>query len=163
MQGRNPIIVARNALVITILSVALNGCLSEESSEPEETLVVETLSDHELTGSVGDGPIVGAKVRVLAKDGTELAELESDGSAGYTVTVRTKGKHYPLTLDARNGVDIVTNLTPDFDLFGAALEPSKKSVANVNPFSTFAYELARDMSGGVSKSNLVTAESVVSS
>jgi hypothetical protein len=52
--------------------------------------------------------------------------------------------------------------SPDFDLFGAALEPGKKSVANVNPFSTVAYELARDMSGGVSKSNLVIAESFVS-
>ena len=162
MQGRNPIIVARNALVITILSVALNGCLSQEESAQEETLVGETLSDHVLTGSVGDGPIVGAKVRVLAKDGTKLAELESDGSAGYTVTVRTKGKYYPLTLDARNGVDIVTNLTPDFDLFGAALEPSKKSVANINPFSTITYELARDMVGGISKSNLDNAQAVVS-
>src|SRR5210317_847562 len=162
MQGRNPIISARNALVIAITSVALAGCLSEEESGSEESFVGETLSDHQLTGSVGDGPIVGAQVRVLAKDGTELAQLESDGSANYNVTVRTKGKHYPLTLDARNGIDLVTNLSPDFDLFGAALEPGKKSVANVNPFSTFAYELARDMSGGVSKSNLVIAESVVS-
>jgi hypothetical protein len=164
MYGRKPVISARNALVIAITSVALGGCLSGEESEPEveATPVEETLSDHELTGSVGDGPIVGAQVRVLTADGTELAQLESDGSASYTVTVRTKGKHYPLTLDARNGIDLVTNLTPDFDLFGAALEPGKKSVANVNPFSTFAYELARDMSGGVSKTNLVIAESVVS-
>ena len=163
MQGRNPFYSARNALVIAITSVALTGCLSESEPESVETPVAETLSDHELTGSVGDGPIVGAKVRVLTRDGTELAQLESDGSASYTVTVRTKGKHYPLTLDARNGIDLVTNLSPDFDLFGAALEPGKKSVANVNPFSTIAYELARDMSGGVSKSNLIIAESVVSS
>jgi hypothetical protein len=141
MYGRKPVISARNALVIAITSVALGGCLSGEESEPEveATPVEETLSDHELTGSVGDGPIVGAQVRVLTADGTELAQLESDGSASYTVTVRTKGKHYPLTLDARNGIDLVTNLTPDFDLFGAALE-----------------------SGGVSKTNLVIAESVVS-
>jgi hypothetical protein len=163
MQGRNSFYSARNALVIAITSVALAGCLSESEPESVESPVEETLSDHELTGSVGDGPIVGAQVRVLARDGTELAQLESDGSASYTVTVRTKGKHYPLTLDARNGIDLVTNLSPDFDLFGAALEPGKKSVANVNPFSTIAYELARDMSGGVSKSNLIIAESVVSS
>jgi hypothetical protein len=162
MQGRNPFFSARNALVIAATFVALAGCLSEEEPESGAQLDEETLWDHELTGSIGDGPIVGANVRVLAKDGTELAQLESDGSASYTVTVRTKGKHYPLTIDARNGIDLVTNLSPDFDLFGAALEPGKKSVANVNPFSTLAYELARDMSGGVSKSNLVIAESVVS-
>ena len=162
MQGRNPFFSARNALVIAATFVALAGCLSEEEPESGAQLDEETLWDHELTGSIGDGPIVGANVRVFAKDGTELAQLESDGSASYTVTVRTKGKHYPLTIDARNGIDLVTNLSPDFDLFGAALEPGKKSVANVNPFSTLAYELARDMSGGVSKSNLVIAESVVS-
>jgi hypothetical protein len=111
MKGRNPFFSARNALVIAITSVALAGCLSESEPESVESPVAETLSDHELTGSIGDGPIVGAKVRVLAKDGTELAQLESDGSASYTVTVRTKGKHYPLTLDARNGIDLVTNLS----------------------------------------------------
>ena len=161
MQGRNPIFVARNALVITLLSVALSGCLGEEESQAEESPVAETLTDHELTGSVGDGPVVGALMRVLASDGTQLAEFESDGSASYAVTVRTKGKYYPLTIDARNGIDIVTNLTPDFELYGAALEPGKKSVANVNPFSTFAYELAKDMSGGISKTNLDTAQTIV--
>jgi hypothetical protein len=163
MQGRNPIFVARNALVFTILTAALSGCLGGEESESDDTSFAgETLSDHELTGSVGDGPIVGATVRVLAKDGSQLAQLESDGSASYSITVRTQGKHYPLTIDARSGIDLVTNLGPDFDLLGAALEPGKKSVANVNPFSTFAFEMARDMGGGVSKNNLALAESIVS-
>jgi hypothetical protein len=165
--GNKTILGARDALTITILTAALSGCLGGDDEETdatgETTPVEETLWDHTLTGSVGDGPIVGANVRVLTNDGTELATLESDGSASYTVTVRTKGKHYPLTIDARNGTDLVTNLTPDFDLVGAALEPGKKSVANVNPFSTLVYEMAKDMSGGVSKSNLVSAEALVSS
>ena len=163
MQGRDPFVAARAALAAALISTALTGCLSEEESGTGDSAVQDTYSDHELIGSVGDGPIVGAQVRVLAKDGTELAQLESDVSASYNVTVRTQGKHYPLTIDARNGTDLVTNLSPDFDLFGAALEPGKKSVANVNPFSTFAYELARDMSGGVNKSNVAIAESIVSS
>jgi hypothetical protein len=50
-----------------------------------------------------------------------------------------------------------------FDLLGAVFEPGKKSVANVNPFSTFAVELARDLPGGIDKTNLVTAEGIVSS
>jgi hypothetical protein len=162
MKGRNTFLAARNALAFTIITAALSGCLGGEESESDDSSFVgETLSDHELTGSVGDGPIVGATVRVLARDGSELAQLESDGSATYSVTVRTKGKHYPLTIDARNGIDLVTNLGPDFDLFGAVLEPGKKSVANVNPFSTIAYELAHDMGGGVSKSNLAIAEPIV--
>ena len=162
MKGRDPFVAARAALAAALISTALSGCLSEEESETGDSAVQDTYSDHELIGSVGDGPIVGAQVRVLAKDGTELAQLESDGSANYNVTVRTQGKHYPLTIDARNGTDLVTNLSPDFDLFGAAVEPGKKSVANVNPFSTLAYELAHDMSGGISKNNLIVAESIVS-
>ena len=162
MQGRNSFIAARFALAAALVSTALSGCLSEEKSEEVDDPTLKTVSDHELVGSVGDGPIVGATVRVLARDGTELAQLQSDGSAGYSVTVRTKGKHYPLTIDARNGIDLVTNLGPDFELFGAVMEPGRKTVANVNPFSTMAYELARDMSGGISKSNLALAESVVS-
>jgi hypothetical protein len=68
-----------------------------------------------------------------------------------------------LAIDARNGTDLVTNTAPDFDLLGAVFEPGKKSVANVNPFSTFAVELARDLPGGIDKTNLVTAEGIVSS
>ena len=38
-----------------------------------------------------------------------MGEPESDTSASYNVVVRTKGKYYPLSIDARNGTDIVTN------------------------------------------------------
>jgi hypothetical protein len=89
-------------------------------------------------------------------------QLESDSNASYNISVRTKGKYYPLSIDARNGTDIVTNTSPDFDLLGAVFEPGKKSVANVNPFSTFAVELARDLSGGINKTNLEAAQGIVS-
>ena len=102
-------------------------------------------------------------MRVLRNDGVELMQLDSDANASYNITVRTKGKYYPLGIDARNGTDIVTNTAPDFDLLSAVFEPGKKSVANVNPFSTFAVELARDLPGGVNKTNLATAQGIVSS
>jgi hypothetical protein len=101
-------------------------------------------------------------MRVLANNGTTIASLESDSNAGYNILVRTKGKFYPLTIDARSGIDLVTNLGPDFDLYGAVIEPSKKSVANLNPFSTIAVELAKNMNGGVTKANLAAAEDIVS-
>ena len=147
-----------NAAALTAISLILSGCLM---GEEEAAVQGETLADHELSGSVGDGPVVGAAMRILRNDGTELAQLESDANAGYNITVRTKGKYYPLSIDARNGTDLVTNTAPDFDLWGAVLEPGKKTVANVNPFSTFAVELARDLPGGVSKANLESAEDTV--
>lgn len=133
----------------------LGGCGgSEDGGEPGAALLTES----QLTGSVGDGPIAGASMRVLSSDGTTLAEFLSDPTAGYDVTVRTKGKHYPLTIEARGGTDLVTQLEPDFALLGAVTEPSKRSVANLNPFSTIAVELARQLDGGLGKETLDTAE-----
>jgi hypothetical protein len=150
----------RSAATLTVFSFLLSACLM---GEEEAESGVEIATDNQVSGSVGDGPIVGATMRILRNDGVELSQLESDANATYNITIRTKGKYYPLGVDARNGTDIVTNTAPDFDLLGAVLEPGKKSVANVNPFSTFAVELARDLSGGVSKTNLETAQDIVSS
>jgi len=159
MHGTQQSSFIRNAATLTIISIIVGGCLMDEEESKADA---ETLIDHELSGSVGDGPVIGASMRILRNDGVELMQLESDASASYNITVRTKGKYYPLGIDARNGTDIVTNTAPDFDLLGAVFEPGKKSVANVNPFSTFAVELARDLSGGVNKTNLETAQSIVS-
>ncbi|MDH3432879.1 MAG: putative Ig domain-containing protein, partial [Gammaproteobacteria bacterium] len=150
----------RSAATLTVFSFLLSACLM---SEEEADSGAEVATDNEVSGSVGDGPIVGATMRILRNDGVELSQLESDANASYNITVRTKGKYYPLGVDARNGTDIVTNTAPDFDLLGAVLEPGKKSVANINPFSTFAVELARDLPGGIDKTNLLTAQSIVTS
>ncbi len=144
--------------------ISLSGCLSGSGGEDEPGAIVsfaETEFDHELTGSVGDGPVVGADMRVLAMDGTVVETLQSDTSAGYNVTVRTKGKYYPLIIEAKNGTDLVSNLTPDFDLLGVVLEPKRSSITNLSPFSAMAVELARVMSGGVTPDNLAAAETIV--
>jgi len=145
------------------MSLALSGCLMEEEVAEQPVAndpggaTGEILRDHELSGSVGDGPIVGATVRIFASDGTELGSMNSDASAGYNITVRTKGKHYPLSIDAQGGTDLVTGLMPDFVLKSVALEPGKKTVSNLNPFSTLAVELAAELPGGVTKENLAIA------
>ncbi len=159
MHGTQYLRYIKNIVLLVTLSLALSGCLSDESATTETT--EDVLSDIELSGSVGDGPIVGASMRVIRNDGTILTQFESDSDAGYNITVKTKGKFYPLTIDARNGVDLVTNTTPDFELFSAVLEPGRKAVANVNPFSTFVVEIARDWPGNLSKENLRAAQDVV--
>ncbi|MDH3265386.1 MAG: putative Ig domain-containing protein [Gammaproteobacteria bacterium] len=131
--------------------------MEDEEAKSDDTI----LADSEVSGSVGDGPVIGAAMRVLSSNGEPLVEMDSDSNAGYNVVVRAKGKYYPLMIDARNGTDLVTNQAPDFILLGAVIEPGKKSVANINPFSTIAVELARDLPGGISKENLSTAETLV--
>ncbi|MBT8092273.1 MAG: fibronectin type III domain-containing protein [Gammaproteobacteria bacterium] len=160
MKGRYRSGIIRAAATLTMLSFLLNGCgMGDE--EPAADEEVDKL--HELTGSVGDGPIVGASLRILRNDKVELSQIESGPTASFNVTVRTKGKYYPLSIEATNGIDLVTNSGPDFKLLGAVLEPGKKSIANVNPFSTFTVELARHLPGGPDKTNLQTAQAIVSS
>ncbi|WP_405233557.1 putative Ig domain-containing protein [Lentisalinibacter salinarum] len=150
-------------LILPVMSLALSGCLMEEEVAEQPIAndpggaTGEILRDHELSGSVGDGPIIGAAVRIVAADGTELGGMTSDASAGYNITVRTKGKHYPLSIDAQGGTDLVTGLAPDFVLKSVALEPGKKTVSNLNPFSTLAAELAAELPGGLTKENLAIA------
>ena len=144
------------------MTLFLSGCLMQDKIEDEDLAANAGIeSEFELSGSVGDGPVVGAAMRIMRNDGVLLNELESDASAGYNILVRTKGKYYPLTIDAQNGIDIVTNLAPDFVLLGAALEPSKKYVVNVNPFATLAMEVATDLPGGRTKANIYEAQDIV--
>ena len=144
----------RMAATIVAMAFALGGCEFDQEATSNE----EILEESELSGSVGDGPIVGAAMRVLRNDGKLLGEIESDASASYNILIRTKGKYYPLTIVSTGGTDLVTNQAPDFGLLGAALDPGKKNVANVNPFSTLAVEVARDLPGGINKTNLLLGQ-----
>lgn len=155
----------RTVAGITISIVALGGCLmQEEIDEDEASAAADTIveAEYELTGSVGDGPVVGALMRVMQNDGVILEEFQSDSDAGYNIRVKTKGKYYPLTVDATDGVDLVTNRAPDFVLRGGALEPSRKYVVNLNPFSTLAMQVAFNLPGGQTTSNIYAALDIVS-
>lgn len=143
------------------LPLILSGCLTGEDSETSSDPLVAETFDIALSGSVGDGPIVGAAMRVLAADGTLLAEFESSGTADYDLIVQTSSDQYPLTIEARDGTDLVTNLVPDFELRSVVLEPSASATSNLTPFSTVALELASDMAGGVTASNVAQAEDIV--
>ena len=161
MRGTLCIGAFRNAATVVTTALFLSGCLMQDKIEDDDLAFDAAIeADFELSGSVGDGPVVGAAMRIMRNDGVLLNELESDASAGYNIVVKTKGKYYPLIVDARGGIDIVTNLAPDFLLIGVALEPSKKNVVNVNPYSTLAMEIATDLPGGRTKTNIYTAQAI---
>ena len=157
MHGTQGISNIRNTVFIVALAFFLSACVSEKEPKSNEQIV----SDNRLIGSVGDGPVVGAAISVRGNDGKLLAGIESDANANYYVLVQTKGQNYPLTVDAVGGIDLVTNDSPDFDLVGAVLEPGDLTVANVNPFTTLIVEVARELPGGLTSENILTAESYV--
>ncbi len=150
-----------NVSLLALLALTLTGCLMEEPEEPNADIGFDVEESVELSGSVGDGPIVGARIQVRQNDSMVIAEFDGDGSASYNITVRTRGKYYPLVLESKNGLDLVTNMAPDFTLKSAVTDRHKRAVGNINPFSTLAMELASEMSGGITISNIEAAERIV--
>jgi hypothetical protein len=116
--------------------------------------------ENHVTGSVGDGPIVNARVRVFASNGALLRETTSSGSADYDLVIKTQGKNYTLMVLADQGTDLVTNAAPDFRLLSAIQRPSTRTVSNLNPFSTLIYETARK-NGGINDSTVAAARHAV--
>ncbi len=166
MQGRAHFFPVRNCFLSILVMAVTSGCLTEESpDEADATPENETEAgpvDNQVSGSVGDGPIVDAVLRAYRSDGAQLAEFTSGTDASYSVTIRTKGLYYPLLITSTGGTDLVTNLAPDFDMSAVATSPKTKSVANVNPFSTFTVELARELPGRLTTSNILIAQEMVS-
>jgi len=158
MQGTHIFDGIRNAISLMALSLVLSGCLSDEKADAEKKEVA--IVNH-VTGSVGDGPVINASMRILRNDGVVLDSFVSDTFADFDIAVSTKSGNYPLTIEARDGTDLVTDLAPDFTLFGAVPVASEASTANVNPFTTFTVELARDLTGGLTAGNIASAESIV--
>lgn len=148
--------IKKSALII-LVALSLDGCLSGDNPESADDATIEI----DLSGSVGDGPLVGSTLSILRSDGEPLARVESDADANYQVTVKSESKFYPFKIEVSGGIDLVTNQAPDFSLVGAVFDSNGRGVANVNPFSTFSVMLAGEMSGGLSADNLETAQAIV--
>ncbi|MFO8151638.1 hypothetical protein, partial [Thioalkalivibrio sp.] len=117
--------VRRNApgILLSVLALSfllsLAGCGEFESAFTEGNDVWRTSNEiftARVTGSVGDGPIVNARLRVFTNSGELLLEAGSNNTADYDLTVRARGRDFPLTIKADQGTDIVTNAVPDFAL-----------------------------------------------
>jgi hypothetical protein len=118
--------------------------------------VVET----SVSGSVGDGPIAGARLRVRTNSGSVIAETTSTETADYNLVIKTQGKNYALTIEADQGVDLVTGMPPDFALLSAIMKPSSRTVSNLNPFTTLIYGAARH-AGGINDSSVASINAAV--
>ena len=157
--GRAPITAA--IFSTAAFSLALTGCSPSGEGDYDSAWVGDIEKDVNISGSVGDGPLVNASITIRKKNGEELASFRSDGNASYDVALSVSERHFPLVIDATGGTDLVTNSAPDFALRGAVLSARDSVTANVNPFSTIAYELAKDLNGGVTRENLQAAEDIV--
>ena len=157
---------AHKILVPLLLGFALQGCGGDEADTasvavsdpaPVGTADLEPDIDVAVEGSVGDGPVANATIAVRTSTGALLQNVVGSQLAGYNVTLKTKGRFFPLFLEATGGTDLVTNLPPDFTLRSSALAPGNRTTANLNPFTTLAIATAEQMSGGATAANVRAA------
>ena len=160
-QGFGKALIEIGIAITAALSLALTGCSSRGEGDYDSAWVGDIAKDVNVSGSVGDGPLVNATVTIRKKNGEELASFKSDGSASYDVALSVSERHFPLLIDATGGTDLVTSMPPDFVLKSAVLSARDVVVANVNPFSTISYELAKDLNGGITRENILAAEDIV--
>ena len=155
-------------LVYTVLTLQLVACGGDGGSgsgggttdSSSGTSSADIATSASLSGSVGDGPIVGATVSIYSTRGNLLSSATSDASAAYQLNIKARGYDYPLLLKVTGGIDLVTGDAPDFQLLSVAVSPSVKSV-NLNPFSTLIVKMAQTMAGGLNATNVSAANAIV--
>ncbi|MEN8177037.1 MAG: putative Ig domain-containing protein [Pseudomonadota bacterium] len=147
-------------IVILILSLLISACTDESQDDTLNTDAANTENKITISGSVGDGPIIGAIINIKNNQSSFLATTTSDDQANYQLEISTQTEDFPLVLEAFNGVDLVTGTTPDFTLVSVILNDSTQQ-ANLNPHSTLIVKTAQLMPGGLTESNLQWATQIV--
>ena len=151
------------SMLIVTLSLLISACGSGGGGgggSSSGSTVTSDVVNSAFGGSVGDGPVVGATVSVYDRNGTLLQTVASDGYAYYSTSVQVEENAYPLILEVRGGIDLVTGRTPDFKLISIVLDSSVIH-ANLNPYTTFMVEIARNMPGGITVANISAARVIV--
>jgi len=149
------------ALILTPLTLTIVACSAGAGGDYDSAWVGDIETSVNVTGSVGDGPAANAAVTIRKNSGDEIATVRSNGNGSFSADLKVSERHFPLLIDATGGTDIVTGGAPDFVLRGAVLSARETVTANVNPFSTFAYHIAMDLNGGMTRENLLAAEEIV--
>lgn len=130
-------------------SILLAACSGSSSSDRP------TSDPIDIAGSVGDGPVVGAEIRVTDATGRLLEQHTSDATAGYRLTV-PPGAKLPVLVTAAGGTDLVTGRALDFTLVGAVLDRGATTV-NLSPHSTVAVRAAQCSPEGLTADSLAAA------
>lgn len=150
-----------NTLVAFCLAAGLSACGGGGGGTSTSSIEAAQVDVVTLSGSVGDGPIVGANVSVYAANGKLISTFSSDSYANFSVGVSIPKGSYPLLVEAKNGVDLVTGSAPDFTLL-SVVENNSDSQVNLNPHSTLIVATAQQMPGGLkSNSNIAAASNIV--
>ena len=128
--------IGRRALILALVILTVNAC----SSGSEAGSSSDLLDAYSISGSVGDGPIVGAEVRLTDANGELVAIAISDAQARYKVDVPSSAK-LPITAHVAGGIDLVTQRAADFEL-RALVHDTGEQTLNISPMSTLISDSA---------------------
>ena len=162
MAQRNALSTVVRVLALSFL-LGITGCGDFESAfKPSSDAWQDSdeIFTAQVAGSVGDGPIVNARLRVFSNTGELLLETSSNGTADYDLTVSARGRDFPLTVVADQGIDLVTNAAPDFALVSVIMQPGAGEIVNLNPYSTLIVKAAQN-AGGLDEATLAAATEAV--
>lgn len=108
-----------------------------------------------VSGSIVDGPVIGAAITIRDANGQELAKVYSDYRARYSADIQARAT-FPLTISSTGGTNLVTNAEPTFDMVSVVMS-AQEATANISPFSTLIVKTAQKMPAGLTSTNLTTA------
>lgn len=145
----------QNYLSTVLIALLLSSCGGGNTS----TQGLNNIASISVSGSVGDGPIVGASITIMDAHGTVLAETTSDDTAKYEVEI-PEDTSYPLIITASGGIDLVSGTTPDFEMV-SLVNSAGETNANINPFSTLIVKAAQEMPGGLNPTNIELATEII--
>ncbi|MCF6235277.1 MAG: hypothetical protein L3J70_02685 [Gammaproteobacteria bacterium] len=110
----------------------------------------------ELSGAVGDAPVIEAEIIIKDALGETIVSTVSNNNAHYTANI-PGGTSYPLTVHVNGGTDTVTNQTPGFEMV-SIVENASQTTANINSFTTLITKSAEVMGGGLNLRNIKLAK-----
>jgi len=147
--------VVRCCIAVALLALASCGGGGGGSSVPA------SVATGIVSGSAGDGPLVGTTVTITDANGTVVGTATTDANAQYNIAVPLTTP-VPLTITfGLDGIDQVTGLAPTIRLQTVALTvPAGGVTANANPLSTLAVATAKAL-GGLTPANIAAAVSSV--
>jgi hypothetical protein len=108
-----------------------------------------------VSGSVGDGPVVGATLQVVDAAGQVLGTDRSTDTADYQLELPAETR-LPVLVTATGGIDLVTQRPLDFPLVGAVLATGNVTV-NISPLTTLAVYAAQCSAPGLGAAGLEAA------
>ena len=119
------------------LILILTACSSGSDSGSSDEVLGSTFP---ISGSIGDGPIVGASIEVRDANGEVIATGTSDGQANYSIDIPSNAT-LPVTVHVTGGVDLVTDRAADFELVSMVNRAGTQTI-NVSPLTTMAVKAA---------------------